>query len=186
MRRRTTRRTTSRSRPERIRDIGSRQAVPDIAPASDEAVLSVLKRMKVPEGLEIKLWAAEPMLANPVAFNFDEKGLRRRNVSLSQQRARYPQLHGDARARTRRRTVDDRAALIHKSSARRPRNSGIESEIVRLVQDTNGDGVADKAVFADGFNTALDGIASGVLARNGKVWFTNIPSVWKFTEDPER
>jgi quinoprotein glucose dehydrogenase len=30
--------------------------------------------MQLPPGLEAKLWAAEPMLANPVAFNFDEKG----------------------------------------------------------------------------------------------------------------
>src|SRR5688572_3814045 len=57
----------------KIRDIGSRKAVPEIAPASDEAAQAI-KRMKVPEGMEIKLWAAEPMLANPVAFNFDEKG----------------------------------------------------------------------------------------------------------------
>jgi quinoprotein glucose dehydrogenase len=46
---------------------------------------------------------------------------------------------------------------------------------VRLVEDTNGDSVADKSrIFADGFNSELDGIASGVLARHGKVWFTNI------------
>ena len=55
----------------KIRDIGSRKATPEVAPASDEAIQAI-KRMKVPEGLEIKLWAAEPMLANPVAFNFDE------------------------------------------------------------------------------------------------------------------
>ncbi|HUR56152.1 MAG TPA: HEAT repeat domain-containing protein, partial [Opitutaceae bacterium] len=58
----------------------------------------------------------------------------------------------------------------------------IEGEILRLVEDTNGDGVADRSsVYADGFNTHLDGIASGVLARRGEVFFTNIPSLWKFT-----
>jgi quinoprotein glucose dehydrogenase len=51
-----------------------------------------------------------------------------------------------------------------------------------LLADTNGDGVADQTyVYADGFNSPLDGIASGVLARRGKVYFTNIPSVWQFT-----
>ena len=41
----------------KVRDVGSRKAEPEIAPASDEAT-QALRRMKVPEGLEIKLWAA--------------------------------------------------------------------------------------------------------------------------------
>ena len=77
------------------------------------------------------------------------------------------------------RTIEDRAALQHKVFGEQAKDFAIESEIVRLVEDTDGDGVADKSsVFADGFNTELDGIASGVLARHGKVWFTNIPSLW--------
>ena len=55
---------------------------------------------------------------------------------------------------------------------------------MRLVEDTDHDGVADKSsVYADGFNSELDGIASGVLARHGKVWFTNIPSLWLLEGD---
>src|SRR5437867_9341043 len=46
---------------------------PRIAPASDEAELAI-KRFQVAPGLRVDLWAAEPMLANPVAFTFDEKG----------------------------------------------------------------------------------------------------------------
>lgn len=56
-----------------ILKMGTRVAPAEIAPASAEAE-QALKRMKVPAGLKISLWAAEPMLANPVAFNFDEKG----------------------------------------------------------------------------------------------------------------
>src|SRR5437868_9921810 len=44
-----------------------------IAPASNEGQLAI-KRFQIPPGLKVDLWAAEPMLANPVAFNFDEKG----------------------------------------------------------------------------------------------------------------
>src|SRR5690606_28677944 len=42
------------------------------------------------------------------------------------------------------------------------------------------------SVYADGFNSSLSGIASGVLARKGKVYFTNIPHLWELdglTED---
>src|SRR5690242_19322029 len=46
---------------------------PQIAAASDEGLFAI-KRIKPAPGLKVDLWAAEPMLANPVAFCFDEKG----------------------------------------------------------------------------------------------------------------
>src|SRR6266849_3477142 len=49
------------------------QFEPKIAPASNEA-RQAMARVRVPRGLRIELFAAEPMLANPVAFCFDEKG----------------------------------------------------------------------------------------------------------------
>jgi quinoprotein glucose dehydrogenase len=54
-----------------------------------------------------------------------------------------------------------------------------EADKVRFLADTDGDGKADVArVFADGFNNPLDGIASGVLVHDGKVYLTNIPHLW--------
>lgn len=53
------------------------------------------------------------------------------------------------------------------------------SDRVRLVKDTDGDGKADaSSIFADNFNDPLDGIASGVLYHDGKVYLTNIPHLW--------
>ncbi len=46
---------------------------PSIAGASDEAAKAI-GRFQLAPGLKCELWAAEPMLANPVAFSFDEKG----------------------------------------------------------------------------------------------------------------
>ena len=40
---------------------------PQVAPASSEGE-SAIAGFDVPEGLEIELWAAEPLLANPVVF----------------------------------------------------------------------------------------------------------------------
>ena len=170
----------------KIKDIGSRKPTPEIAPASDEAA-QALNRMKVPDGLQIKLWAAEPMLANPVAFNFDEKGRMfvaetyRYRTSVLDIRDYMWVLEEELAART----IEDRTKLVrNRFGADGEKELSIESEVVRLLEDSNGDGVADKSyVYADGFNNPLDGIASGVLARRGKVWFTNIPSVWQFTGD---
>jgi quinoprotein glucose dehydrogenase len=162
-----------------------RLPTPVIDPASDDATLA-LKRFSLPPGLQAKLWAAEPMLANPVAFDFDEKGRAfisetyRYRSSVLDIRDYMGMLELDLAART----IEDREALHRKVFGAQAKDFAIEGEVVRLVEDTNGDGVADKSgVFADGFNTELDGIASGVLARHGKVWFTNIPSLWLLEED---
>jgi quinoprotein glucose dehydrogenase len=163
----------------------NRVPYPEIHPASDDAQLA-LKRFTLPAGLKAQLWAAEPMLSNPVAFDVDEKGrvfvseTNRYGSSVLDIRAYMGMLELDMALRT----VEDRAAMNKKVFGEDgAKQLAIESELIRLVEDTNGDGVADKSsVFADGFNHELDGIASGVLARHGEVWFTNIPSLWKFTE----
>jgi quinoprotein glucose dehydrogenase len=162
-----------------------RLPTPVIDPASEDATLAI-KRFSLPAGLEAKLWAAEPMLANPVAFDFDEKGrlfvseTYRYRSSVLDIRDYMGMLELDLAART----IEDRVALHQQVFGAQAKDFAIEGEVVRLVEDTNADGVADKSsVFADGFNTELDGIASGVLARNGKVWFTNIPSLWLLEEN---
>jgi len=168
----------------KIKDAGTRVAQPEVAEASEEAAQAI-KRMQLPEGLEAKLWAAEPMLANPVAFNFDEKGrifvaeTYRYRSSVLDIRDYMWMLEDELACRT----VEDRAALIKKAfGPEGEKELSIEGEVLRLLEDTNGDGVADSSfVYADGFNSPLDGIASGVLARRGKVYFTSIPSVWAFT-----
>src|SRR5947209_20520528 len=45
---------------------------PKVAPASNEGQLAA-KRIRVPDGLRVELFAAEPMLANPVCFCVDVK-----------------------------------------------------------------------------------------------------------------
>ena len=164
-----------------------RLPTPVIDPASDDAMLAI-QRFSLPQGLQAKLWAAEPMLANPVAFDFDEKGrlfvseTYRYRSSVLDIRDYMGMLELDLAART----IEDRAALHRKVFGAQAKDFAIEGEVVRLVEDTDGDGVADKSrAYADGFNSELDGIASGVLARYGKVWFTNIPSLWLLEDGPD-
>jgi len=163
-----------------------RLPTPVVDPASDDAKLAI-KRFSLPAGLKASLWAAEPQLANPVAIDFDEKGrlfvseTYRYRTSVLDIRDYMGMLELDLAART----IEDRSALIHKVfGEEQAKQFAIEGEVVRLVEDTDRDGVADKSsIYADGFNTELDGIASGVLARHGKVWFTNIPSLWLLEGD---
>ncbi|HEX2099738.1 MAG TPA: PQQ-dependent sugar dehydrogenase, partial [Candidatus Synoicihabitans sp.] len=163
-----------------------RSPIPEVAAASDDAI-NALSRIQVAAGFEASLWAAEPMLANPVAFDFDERGrvfvseTHRYRTSVLDIRAYMAMLEQDLALRT----VDDRAKMILELFGEKQANElSQETEVVRLIEDRDGDGVADhSSVFADGFNSSLDGIASGVIARNGKVWFTNIPSLWLLEGD---
>jgi quinoprotein glucose dehydrogenase len=121
------------------------------------------------------------MLANPVAFNFDEKG-RAYVCETFRLHAGVDDIRGlmdwlDEELASRR--VDDRLAEMKRHLGERFARYSEHSERISLIEDRDGDGKADHAtVFADGFNTPLDGIAAGVLARQGTVWYANIPNFW--------
>lgn len=169
------------------RALESEERLPDpiMTPASPAAQRAI-SQFRAPRDFTIKLWAAEPMLANPVAFAFDEQGrafiaeTHRYRSSVLDIRNYMEFLEHDLACET----LADRERLIDEVFGEQAADLAIESELVRLVQDTDGDGVADESrVFATGFRSKLDGIASGVLVRDGKVWFANIPSLWQFDTD---
>ncbi|HWG45196.1 MAG TPA: PVC-type heme-binding CxxCH protein [Gemmataceae bacterium] len=153
---------------------------PHIAPASSEPA-KAMKRFRLPKGMETRVWAAEPLLANPVAFCFDEKGrcyvaeTFRLHHGVTDNRGHMNWLDDDLASRT----VADRVAMYRKHLKEKFKTYESEHDRVRLLEDTKGAGVADRAtVFADGFHHAADGLGSGVLARKGNVYFTCIPDLW--------
>ncbi|MEX2142873.1 MAG: PVC-type heme-binding CxxCH protein [Pirellulales bacterium] len=157
-------------------------------PAAVRQAEQAIGRFKVPDGLKVELFAAEPLLANPVAFCFDERGrvyvaethrvLNDRGVEDNRNHMHW--LDDDLAAQT----VEDRVAYIKKHRAAQLSEYTKYSEIVKRIEDTDGDGRADRAtVFADGFNNIADGAAAGVLARNGDVYFTCIPHLWKLRDN---
>ncbi|HEY9154169.1 MAG TPA: HEAT repeat domain-containing protein [Opitutaceae bacterium] len=164
-----------------------RIAEPVVDPASDAAEKAI-SHFKLPPELQAKLWAAEPMLADPVAMGFNEKGqlyiaeTHRYRSSVLDIRSYMGMLEADLASRT----IEDRSKLIHSVFGEdQAKQFAIESELVRVIEDRSGKGVADHSdVFATGFNSELDGIGAGVLARKGKIWYSNIPSLWLLESDP--
>ncbi len=140
----------------------------------------------VPAGLTVEVWAAEPLMANPVAFCFDEKGrafvaeTTRFDKGVPDTRGHMYWLDEDIGSRS----VEDRLKMYakHKYGAKDDGYQGYDDQ-VRLVWDSTGKGRADKStVFSKGYNQLKDGIGAGVLARKGSVYFTNIPDLYRLTD----
>jgi len=154
---------------------------PHVAKASDEGARA-MKRFRMPKGVEVRLWAAEPLLANPVSFCFDGKGrcyvaeTFRLGHGVTDDRGHMKWLDDDLASRT----VADRVAMYKKFAGERFTSTyETEHDRVKLIWDSKGAGKADQAaVFADGFHHAADGIGAGVLARQRNVYYTCIPDVW--------
>jgi quinoprotein glucose dehydrogenase len=163
---------------------GAKLYSPQIAPASEEARLA-MRSFHVQSGLTVELFAAEPLLANPVAFCVDEQGAFyvaetfRHGAGVTDTRSHMNWLDDDLACRT----VADRVAMYRKYLGKSFERFDIEHERVRRIVDRDGDGRADSAtVFADGFNDPSAGIGAGLLARKNDVWYACIPWLWKLRD----
>jgi len=104
----------------------------------DEAV----KHFRVPDGFEVRLFAAEPDVINPVAMTWDDRG-RLWVVELYD----YPYT---------------------------TREGAKNRDRVKVLEDTDGDGRADKiTVFADGLN-----LATAIQIDGGGVYVGAAPNLW--------
>ena len=170
------------------------------------------QRLRVAPGLQVTLWAGEPLVQNITSVAFDGLGRAyvvetgRRRTSVFDIRNFRDWVPDDLALRT----VEERASFLERmlktnaaflAAATRSGRNGfgdfngddvvdvrdleVESERVRLVWDADRDGRADSATtFADNFRTSVSGVAAGVLAQGNHVWFTCIPDLWRFEAAP--
>lgn len=113
------------------------------APAASAALSPAesQKAFKVPPGFEVRLFASEPDIINPVAMTWDERG-RLWVVELLE----YP---------------------LGAPKGQKPRDR------IKILEDTDGDGRADKVtIFADGLN-----LATGIALGNGGVYVGQAPDL---------
>lgn len=99
------------------------------------------------EGLEVKVFASEPMIVNPIAMDVDTYG---------------------------------RVWVTEGVNYRRNVSNPPDNKI-KVLEDTDGDGVADKmTVFASDLNAAM-----GVCVAGGKIYVPESPNLWVY-EDKDR
>ena len=158
---------------------------PVVAARSDEPA-KASAAFGMPAGMTVKLFAAEPDVANPVAFAIDEQGrvfvceTFRQNRGVSDNRGHTSEwVDADLASQS----VEDRLAYHRRLLGDKAREWEAHDDRVRLLVDTNRDGVADTAtVFAEGFNGLIEGTAAGILARRGDVFLTCIPSLYRLRD----
>ncbi|MBK7643100.1 MAG: HEAT repeat domain-containing protein [Planctomycetes bacterium] len=159
---------------------------PQISPASDEGK-QAMAAFKLPPGFVVEQWAAEPMLANPVAIYPADTGevyvaeSFRLHKGVTDIREHMDWLDDDNASRS----VEDEVAMFKKHLSPEGWAAILtERERVRVIRDTNGDGIADKAsVFDDRFGDPADGIGAGVLKWGRDVYFTCMPHLWRLRDE---
>ncbi|HBJ36255.1 MAG TPA: hypothetical protein DDZ51_16195 [Planctomycetaceae bacterium] len=148
-----------------------------------------IKTFRLPEGWKAELFAAEPQVASPIAIALDEQGRvfvaeeYRFNRGTEENRTRSFLLEDDLQIQT----LEDRQRMFEKHINRF--DGGIDwfrriTDRVQLLEDRDGDGRADlSTTFADGFCEPLDGLMAGVLARDGDIYVTCIPHLWRLRDN---
>lgn len=118
-------------------------------------------KMKAPEGFEVSLVAAEPLVRQPVAIEFDDRG-RLWVIQYLQ----YPNPNGLARV-----TVDRFSRTKYDRVPEPPPHGPRGADRITILEDTDGDGRMDHGRdFVDGLN-----LASGIAFGHGGVFVLNVP-----------
>jgi len=168
-----------------VEPASSMVAEPQVQAASDEG-LQTLGAMRLPDGWKRELFAAEPLVANIVAFEIDPHGRLyvaesfRQNRGVTDNRGHDDTwLLADLAAQTVQDRIDYHKRLLGDQAA----SYSQHDDRIRRLRDTDGDGQADESiVFASGFNRLEEGTGAGVLVRGNEVYFTCIPKLWKLTD----
>ncbi|QDV69634.1 Cytochrome c [Rosistilla carotiformis] len=164
---------------------GSPAVEPVIAAASSEGEQAIAG-FKKPDGWTATLVAAEPEVANIVAFDIDRKGRFwvcesfRQDIGVTDNRGHDNKwLRADLAAQNVQDRIDYHKRLLGDQAITYEQ----QDDRIRLLQDTTGDGKLDKStVFASGFNGIEEGTGAGVLAVEDDVYYTCIPKLWKLND----
>jgi quinoprotein glucose dehydrogenase len=158
---------------------------PAIAAASGEA-RSQIAGFKIHKGWKCEVAAAEPILANPVAFFVDPGGRIfvcesfRQNKGVTDNRNHDKQwLMADLAAQTVQDRIDYHRRLLGEDAKLYEQ----QLDRIRLLIDKDRDGIfEDSLVYFEGVHAIEDGTGAGVLARGRDVYYTCIPKLWKFSD----
>jgi putative membrane-bound dehydrogenase-like protein len=141
--------------------LSASESHPRMAKAQGFAPEVAARRMSAAEGLEVRLVAAEPMIRQPVAIEFDDRG-RLWVIQYLQ----YPNPAGLKRV-----AVDRYSRTVYDRTPEPPPRGPKGADRITILEDTDGDGRADAAHdFVSGLS-----LASGLAFGGGGVFVLQAP-----------
>ncbi|HKH94697.1 MAG TPA: HEAT repeat domain-containing protein [Gemmatimonadaceae bacterium] len=175
---------------------------PDSAVKAAEAGRTAMSAQVAP-GLELKLWAPEGMIADPIGIAFDERGrlyvtqttrTDRDEIDIrAHQDWMVPSITfkdvEDKRAFYQRVLAPENSAKNqwlqdwNKDGSRDWRDLTFHKEKLWRVEDTNGDGVADQSqLVLEDFNDLVSDVLHDVLVFRDTVYVTISPDLWRLRD----
>jgi quinoprotein glucose dehydrogenase len=155
------------------------------------------------DGLSIKLWGVDSLVISPIAISLDNVGKLYYTTTNRQKNSEFDiRAHRDWEIPSiSLQTVEDRRAFLHKELS--PENSNknlwlkdvngdsshdwrdltVEKENVFKLEDTNGDGVADKSqLVVDDFHDEVTDVAGGLLINGEDLFVAVAPDLWRIKD----
>ena len=176
--------------------------VQKVVPSDFEEVDEV--SLDIHEDFVMTLWAPGPLLNNAVSLTFDPTGrafvseTSRRKSSDIDIREHPDWMTEDIGLESLEDTKNFHMTKMATSTSNENtwqedfNNDGhhdfrdlmVQSERVRIIEDTDQDGKADVShIFADNFNDLLTGVAAGVLHHQNDIYLTCAPDVWRIQDN---
>ena len=190
----------SAAAPQLPRDV--KLSAADVTRLADEARQGV--KVELPPNFELKLWAPDALIVDPVALEFDEKGTiyatstSRNNMPLDirEHPTWVPPVHtlktvADLREFYQKELAPERSAKnqwlpdLNRDGSNDIRDLAMLKERLYRIQDTDGDGVADTSkIMIEGFNVdPTYDVAGGLLYNQGDLLIGIAPGVWRLKDD---
>ncbi len=161
-------------------------------------------RAKLPEDLEIKLWASDLLVADPVALDMDDQGHvyftrthRQKNSEFDIRGHRHWEFDSVILQ-----SVEDKRAFLKKIFATEKsadntwlrdmnadgvhdwRDLKVEKEQVYRLTDSDGDGLADQSLLVvEDFHDETTDVAGALLAHDNNLFVGVGPDMWKLTDE---
>ncbi|HRO47297.1 HEAT repeat domain-containing protein [Agriterribacter sp.] len=171
--------------------------------ASFAASIEAMVKPELAEGLTLRLWGTDSLVISPVAIQVDNDGTLYYTTTDRQKNSEFD-IRGHREWEIPSisfQTVEDRRAFLrselspenskrnewladlNKDSSHDWRDLTVEKELIYKMQDTNGDGIADKTqLIVDDFHDEVTDVAGSVFKHDNDLYVAVAPDLWKLKD----
>ncbi len=180
--------------------------VETIDPDQNAAMARAIESSTTPvlaDGIVMNVWAVDSLVADPVSLDIDDQGRLYYTRTNRQKNSEFDiRNHRDWEIGSiQLRTIEEKRAFLHKvlspelsatntwlkdlngDGSHDWRDMTVEKEVVYRLEDTDGDGLADRSqVVIEDFHTEVTDVAGAILAHNGDIFVGVGPDMWRLRD----